>query len=78
MEMEKIMKAQASRGAEFGTGEWWQIVKRTKDMFPFIIPLFNVAMSRAEDLVLAMEARCYVPGENRTKYVQYHAKGKMS
>lgn len=42
-------------------------LERTKDMFPIIIPLFNLAMSRAEDLVLAMEARCYVPGENRTK-----------
>ncbi|WP_231705740.1 energy-coupling factor transporter transmembrane component T family protein, partial [Effusibacillus lacus] len=52
MEMEKMMKAQASRGAEFGTGEWWRIVKRTKDMFPLIIPLFNVALSRAEDLIL--------------------------
>lgn len=73
MEMEKMMKAQASRGAEFGSGEWWRIVKRTKDMFPIIIPLFNVALARAEDLVLAMEARCYVPGESRTKYVHYHA-----
>ncbi|MGO0061371.1 energy-coupling factor transporter transmembrane component T family protein [Brevibacillus fluminis] len=73
MEMEKLMKAQASRGADFGTGQWWQIVKRTKDTFPIIIPLFNVALARAEDLVLAMEARCYVPGENRTKYVRYKA-----
>ncbi|MGE5704663.1 MAG: energy-coupling factor transporter transmembrane component T family protein, partial [Clostridia bacterium] len=75
MEMEKMMKAQASRGADFGTGEWWQIVKRTKDMFPIIIPLFNVALARAEDLVLAMEARCYVPGESRTRYVHYQATG---
>jgi energy-coupling factor transport system permease protein len=74
MEMEKMMKAQASRGAEFGTGAWWRIVKRTKDMFPIIIPLFNVAMSRAEDLILAMEARCYTPGEARTIYTKYRAK----
>ncbi|MFS0555652.1 energy-coupling factor transporter transmembrane component T family protein [Brevibacillus sp. 179-C9.3 HS] len=76
MEMEKMMKAQASRGADFGTGEWWRIVQRTKDMFPIIIPLFNVALSRAEDLILAMEARCYVPGAARTKYTQYKAVGK--
>lgn len=75
MEMEKLMKAQASRGADFGTGQWWQIIKRTKDTFPIIIPLFNVALARAEDLVLAMEARCYVPGESRTKYVRYQASG---
>jgi energy-coupling factor transport system permease protein len=71
IEMEKMMKAQASRGAEFGTGGWWQIVKRTKEMFPIIIPLFNVAMSRAEDLILAMESRCYIPGGTRSSYTTY-------
>jgi energy-coupling factor transport system permease protein len=76
MEMEKMMKAQASRGADFGTGEWWRIVQRTKDMFPIIIPLFNVALARAEDLILAMEARCYIPGAARTKYAHYTAAGK--
>jgi energy-coupling factor transport system permease protein len=74
MEMEKMMKAQASRGAEFGTGAWWRIIQRTKDVFPIIIPLFNVAMARAEDLVLAMEARCYTPGSERSIYAKYKAK----
>ncbi|WHY70119.1 energy-coupling factor transporter transmembrane component T family protein [Fictibacillus enclensis] len=73
LEMEKMMKAQASRGAEFGTGAWWRIVQRTKDVFPIIIPLFNVAMSRAEDLVLAMESRCYVPGSERSVSKKYKA-----
>lgn len=76
MEMEKMMKAQASRGAEFGTGQWWRIIKRTKDMFPIIVPLFNVALSRAEDLILAMEARCYTPGAVRTRYAHYKAAPK--
>ncbi|MHB1629429.1 MAG: energy-coupling factor transporter transmembrane component T family protein [Bacilli bacterium] len=73
IEMEKMMKAQASRGAEFGTGEWWRIVRRTRDMFPIIVPLFTVALTRAEDLVLAMEARCYVPTDARTSYKRYRA-----
>ena len=76
IEMEKMMKAQASRGAEFGTGEWWRIIKRTKEMFPIIIPLFNVAMHRAEDLILAMESRCYIPGGIRTAYTVYEVKSK--
>lgn len=76
LEMEKMMKAQASRGAEFGTGSWWRIVQRTKDMFPIIIPLFNVALKRAEDLILAMEARCYTPTDERTTYKRYHASAK--
>jgi energy-coupling factor transport system permease protein len=74
LEMEKMMKAQASRGAEFGTGQWWRIVQRTKDTFPVIIPLFNIALARAEDLVLAMESRCYTPTEDRTSFKRYRAK----
>ncbi|MBX6394716.1 MAG: energy-coupling factor transporter transmembrane protein EcfT [Alicyclobacillaceae bacterium] len=71
MEMEKLMKAQASRGADFGHFRWWQIVRRTKQVFPVIIPLFLNAMHRAEDLVTAMEARGYVPGAERTTYTAF-------
>ncbi|HEY2421161.1 MAG TPA: energy-coupling factor transporter transmembrane component T, partial [Neobacillus sp.] len=73
MEMEKMMKAQASRGADFGSGSWWRIIQRTKDMFPIIIPLFNIALARAEDLILAMESRCYTPGDDRSAFSVYHA-----
>jgi energy-coupling factor transport system permease protein len=73
MEMEKMMKAQASRGADFGSGSWWRIIQRTKDMFPIIIPLFNIALARAEDLILAMESRCYTPGDDRSAFSVYKA-----
>lgn len=76
IEMEKMMKAQASRGADFGSGEWWRIIQRTKDMFPIIIPLFTIALSRAEDLILAMESRCYTPGNERSAYSVYKALGR--
>lgn len=76
IEMEKMMKAQASRGADFGSGEWWRIIQRTKDMLPIIIPLFNIALSRAEDLILAMESRCYTPGNARSSYSVYKAVGR--
>ncbi|MEH7179851.1 energy-coupling factor transporter transmembrane component T family protein [Neobacillus vireti] len=76
IEMEKMMKAQASRGADFGSGEWWRIIQRTKDMFPIIIPLFTIALSRAEDLILAMESRCYTPGNDRSAYSVYKALGR--
>jgi energy-coupling factor transport system permease protein len=76
IEMEKMMKAQASRGADFGSGEWWRIIQRTKDMLPIIIPLFNIALSRAEDLILAMESRCYTPGNDRSSYSVYQAIGR--
>lgn len=76
IEMEKMMKAQASRGAEFGNGGWWRIIQRTKEMFPIIVPLFNIALSRAEDLILAMESRCYTPGGERTTFSVYRAMAK--
>jgi energy-coupling factor transport system permease protein len=76
MEMEKMMKAQASRGADFGSGSWWRIVQRTKDMLPIIIPLFNIALSRAEDLILAMESRGYTPGADRSTFSEYKVQPK--
>ncbi|MGX6444927.1 energy-coupling factor transporter transmembrane component T family protein [Neobacillus sp. K501] len=76
IEMEKMMKAQASRGADFGSGSWWRIIQRTKDMLPIIIPLFNIALSRAEDLILAMESRCYTPGNDRSAFSIYKALGR--
>ena len=63
-ETEKIMKAQMARGADFESGG---IVKRAKNMVPILVPLFVSAFRRANDLALAMEARCYHGGEGRTK-----------
>ncbi|MDR6999969.1 hypothetical protein [Neobacillus niacini] len=45
-------------------------------MFPIIIPLFNIALSRAEDLILAMESRCYTPGGERSTFSVYKALAK--
>ena len=63
-EADKIMKAQLSRGADFESGN---IVKRMKNLFPLLIPLFISAFRRAEDLALAMESRGYRGAEGRTK-----------
>lgn len=67
-EAEQLMKAQAARGADFGTARPWQIIRRTKSVLPIIVPLFLLALGRAENLALAMEARGYVPGALRTSY----------
>ena len=64
-ETDKIMKAQASRGADFETGN---ILQRARAMLPILIPLFVSAFRRAGDLATAMEARCYHGGEGRTKF----------
>ncbi len=68
-EMERIMKAQASRCADIGTRRFWRPDKAAQAYLPLIVPLFLNGFRRAEDLVLAMEARCYVSGEGRTKFV---------
>lgn len=63
-EINKIMKAQMARGADFESGG---VLKKAKAMIPLLIPLFVSSFRRAGDLALAMEARCYHGGEGRTK-----------
>lgn len=63
-ETDKIMKAQIARGADFESGN---IVKRAKALVPLLVPLFISAFRRANDLAMAMEARCYRGGDGRTK-----------
>ncbi len=63
-ETDKIMKAQIARGADFESGN---LIKKAKSMVPLLVPLFISAFRRANDLAMAMEARCYRGGEHRTK-----------
>lgn len=42
-------------------------MQRAKNMLPLLIPLFISAFRRADDLAIAMEARCYRGGEGRTR-----------
>lgn len=63
-ETDKIMKAQIARGADFESGN---LIKKAKSLVPLLVPLFISAFRRANDLAMAMEARCYRGGENRTK-----------
>ena len=63
-ETDKIMKAQQSRGADFSSGN---ILARLKSMVPILVPLFLSAFRRADDLAMAMEARCYRGGIGRTQ-----------
>lgn len=63
-ELDRIMKAQESRGACFGKGN---PIKRLKTMKTVIVPLFSNSIERAENLGEAMDARCYTGGKDRTK-----------
>lgn len=63
-EADKIMKAQQARGADFESGG---LMKRAKSLIPILVPLFVGAFRIAQDLAMAIEARCYRGGENRTR-----------
>lgn len=63
-ETDKIMKAQIARGADLESGN---LIQKAKAMIPILVPLFVSAFRRANDLAMAMEARCYRGGEGRTK-----------
>ena len=66
-ETDKIMNAQASRGADFNSGG---LVKRAKALLPVLIPLFASSFRRAGELATAMECRCYRGDNGRTRMTQ--------
>lgn len=68
-EVDKIMSAQKSRGADLESGG---LIKRVKAIVPILIPLFVSAFRRANDLAYAMVCRCYRGGEGRTKMNRMH------
>ena len=72
-ETDKIMKAQQARGADFETGN---LIHRAKSLIPILVPLFVSAFRIAQDLAMAMEARCYRGGEQRTRMHEMKLKGR--
>lgn len=66
-EIDKIMSAQKSRGADMESGN---LVQRAKALIPILIPLFISSFRRAGELAYAMECRCYRGGSGRTKMKQ--------
>lgn len=63
-ELERLVKARAARGERFDQGG---LVERGRRVGAVLIPLFVNALSRAEVLTTAMNARCYRGGQGRTK-----------
>ena len=70
LEMEKLLKAQAARGANLQGGS--NPIARTRQLLPVLVPLFVNTLRRSEDLTAAMEARGYTGGAGRTYYVRLH------
>jgi len=71
-EAERLLKAQASRGADFGPGRFG-LLTRARKLLPLLVPLFLISLRRADQLVEAMEARCYLGGKGRTNLIQLRA-----
>lgn len=72
-ETDKIMKAQQARGADFESGK---LIQRVKSLIPILVPLFVSAFRIANDLAMAMEARCYRGGQHRTRMHEMKLKGR--
>lgn len=71
LEAERIAKAQASRGADWGAGKAG-LLRRVRQTLPLLVPLFLNSLQRAEALALAMEARGYTGGKERTSMTELH------
>lgn len=63
-EADKLQKAQMSRGARFDGN----LIQRINSVFPLILPLFVSVFRRADELALAMDARCYIGGKGRSTF----------
>src|SRR2546430_6877690 len=63
------MKAQMARGAEFERGN---VLRRARALVPVLVPLFVSAFRRADELALAMEARCYRGGGHPAPVKETH------
>ena len=72
-ETDKIMKAQQSRGADYDTGSF---INKVKGYITVLIPLFVSSFRRADELAVAMDARCYRGGKGRTKLNPLHLTAK--
>lgn len=66
-ETNRILKAQASRGADFNESS---LKEQIGQMVSLLVPMFVISIKKAEDLADAMEARGYIPGEKRTRLVK--------
>lgn len=73
-EMERVVRAQVARGADFGGRSRLRFIQQTRQLLPLLVPLFLISLRRAEELALAMEVRCYAGGTGRTHLVRLHAR----
>ena len=71
-EVDRLAKAQASRGGNIGENNRWRPDRVVRARLPLIVPLVLSALRRGEELITAMEARCYVSGARRSNLIVMH------
>ena len=64
---ERIAKAQASRGATWGTAKG-SILQKARQIVPLIVPLFLQSFQKADKIAMAMDARGYGLISKRSRY----------
>ncbi len=67
-EFDTIRKAQIVRGVDFSGG----LINRGRKLIFLLIPVFQSAIRRADDLAIAIESRGYISGADRSRYNQFH------
>ncbi len=73
LQMERLVKAQIARGADFGASGRFRFIRTTRRLLPLLIPLFIASLRRSEALIVAMEARGYTGGQGRTRRTRLRA-----
>ncbi len=68
---ERIAKAQAARGAEWGTGQG-SLFQRARQVIPLLVPLFITSLHKAENMALAMDARAYGSSTQATAMMEFN------
>ncbi len=67
-EIDRIRMAQMARGAKFSSGIGLTAVK---SLLPLLVPTLSLAIVRAGELAMAMEARGYCVSRQRSRYRQF-------
>lgn len=68
---ESILRAQASRGVSIQAHSRWRLLHNTRRLAGLVVPLFVDAYRRADEIALAMQARCYHGGRGRSQLIAY-------
>ena len=73
IEADRLLKAQAARGGDLRQGKMG-VISRIRRILPLLVPLFVLALRRAEQLAEAMDSRAYTGGCGRGQYVRLQMK----